>query len=243
MWDPAFFYPASDTLAYSDLMPSFGPLFWPWGALGCSVVPSFQLWMLCVAGCNLLISHLLLRRGAGIDHVGSAPGSFLVSFAASRTARVGHQQMLPIFFVVGALWAAWPLVASASVPETEARRPRVVVAMAGCLVAQLYGDQLNFTFAVAIVAAAALSALAMTEPRRVLTVLARRNWAAIVAASGVAVMLALPAASHDLEAAGRVGARRPAAAWSRPHARRGSSGERAGASRSGSRSRSSSCWV
>lgn len=212
LWHPAFFYPVADTLAYSDMMLSFGPLFWPWRALGCGEVLSFQLWMLSVATCNFLICYLLLRRRAGFDRLGSALGSFVISFAASRVGQLGHQQMLPIFFVIGALWAVWSLAAAAAAPEARRQRPWTVAALFGCLVAQLYGGYYNFAFALAVLTVALLVALASASFRPVLVSLVRTNWRSLVVASCVSVVLSLPAATHYLEAAGTVGARRPGAA-------------------------------
>lgn len=212
LWHPAFYYPTPDTLAFSDLMLSFGPLYWPWRALGCDVMLSFQLWMISAAAVNFLVCFVFFRRCVGFDRVGSALGSFVISFAASRIAQLGHQQMLPIFFVVGALWAVWSLVASAVVPGTERRRRWWVAALFGCLVAQLYGGYYNFVFALAILVVAGLAALTAAASRRVLADLIRSDWRAIAAASFAAVVLALPAVSHYLEAAAMGGARRPRAA-------------------------------
>jgi hypothetical protein len=212
LWHPAFYYPAPDALAFSDLMLSFGPLFWPWRALGCDVMLSLQLWMISAATCNFLVCYGFLRRRAAFDRLGSALGSFVISFAASRIAQLGHQQMLPIFFVIGALWAVWSLVASAAVPGAERSRRWAVAALFGCLVAQLYGGYYNFVFALAILVVAGVAALAAASSRRVLADLVRSDWRAIVAASCGAALLALPAVSHYLEAAAMAGARRPRAA-------------------------------
>ncbi len=212
LWHPAFYYPVPDALAFSDLMLSFGPLFWPWRALGCDVMLSFQLWMISAAACNFLICFVFLRRCVGFDRPGSALGSFVISFAASRVAQLGHQQMLPIFFVIGALWAVWSLAASAAVRGAERRRRWAVAALFGCLVAQLYGGYYNFVFALAILVMAGVSAMTAAASRRVLADLIRCNWRAFGAASCAAVLLALPAVSHYLEAAAMAGARRPRAA-------------------------------
>lgn len=212
LWHPAFFYPAPDALAYSDLMLSFGPLYWPWRAAGLGEVLSFQLWMLSVAICNFVICYAFLRRRASFDRLGSALGSFVISFAASRAGQLGHQQMLPIFFVIGALWAVWSLAAAAAAPEARRQRSWAVAALFGCLVAQLYGGYYNFAFALALLTVTVLSALAGAASRRVLVDVVRGSWRAMLVASCTAVVLAFPAASHYLETAGMVGARRPGAA-------------------------------
>ncbi len=209
LWNPAFFYPAPNTLAFGDLMVSFGPLYWPWRALGSGQVLSFQLWMISVATCNFLVGYLLLRRCSGFDRLGSALGSFVISFAASRITQLGHQQMLPIFYVIGAVWAVWRLVEYAGAPGKARHRRWAVAALFGCLVAQLYGGYYNFVFALAIFTGSVAAALVAPQSRRVLADLIRSDWRAIVAASCGAAVLVLPAASHYLEAAGMAGVRRP----------------------------------
>ncbi len=211
LWHPAFYYPTPDTLAFSDLMLSFGPLFWPWRALGCDVVLGLQLWMISVAACNFLVCYVFLRRRAGFDRPGSALGSFVISFAASRIAQLGHQQLVPVFFVIGALWAVWSLAAAADA-GAERGRPWAVAALFGCLVAQLYGGYYNFVFVLAVLVVAGVSALTAAASRRVFADLIRCNWRAFAAASCGAVVLALPAVSHYLEAAAMAGPRRPRAA-------------------------------
>lgn len=211
LWHPAFYYPTPDTLAFSDLMLSFEPLFWPWRALGCDVVLGLQLWMISVAACNFLVCYVFLRRRAGFDRPGSALGSFVISFSASRIAQLGHQQLVPVFFVIGALWAVWSLAAAADA-GAERGRPWAVAALFGCLVAQLYGGYYNFVFVLAVLVVAGVSALTAAASRRVFADLIRCNWRAFAAASCSAVVLALPAVSHYLEAAAMAGPRRPRAA-------------------------------
>src|SRR5262249_985129 len=46
LWDLPFFHPVANTGAYSDLLISAGPLYWPWRALGVAPETAFQLWML-----------------------------------------------------------------------------------------------------------------------------------------------------------------------------------------------------
>lgn len=213
LWSPSIFYPSPNALAFGDLMLSFAPLYWPWRLLGFGQVLSFQLWMICVAVCNFLVCFSFLRRCAGFDRLGSALGSFVISFAASRIGQLGHQQMLPIFFVIGALWSVWSLVAAAEASKADCRRPWAVAVLFGCLVAQFYGSYYNFVFASAILVATVLLALVAPTSRRILANLLRGNWRVLLAASCGALLLALPAACHYLEAAGLVGVRRPGSAF------------------------------
>jgi len=212
LWNPPFFHPASNTLAYSDLLLSFGPLYWPWRALGLGEVLSFQLWMIGIAICNFAVSFLFLRRAMRFEQLGSALGAFVISFAASRVGQLGHQQLFPVFFVIGALWATCSMVGSASAGEARGSRRWAAFVLFGCLVAQLYGSYYNFAFALAILSAAALVAAAVPNWRRALLDVARVHWRPLVAAGCLAVVLALPAAAHYLEAAGTVRPRPPGAA-------------------------------
>src|SRR5438034_10739177 len=52
LWDLPIFYPTPNTGAYSDILISAGPLYWPWRALGLAPETAFQLWMLAVASLN-----------------------------------------------------------------------------------------------------------------------------------------------------------------------------------------------
>jgi len=212
LWNPDFFYPAPNTLAYSDLLLSFGPLYWPWRALGLGEVLSFQLWMIGIAICNFAVCYLFLGQALGFDRLGAALGAFVISFAASRVGQLDHQQMFPVFFVIGALWAACSMVRSATAGEARGGHRWAAVVLAGCLLAQLYGSYYNLAFMLALLSAAALVAAAVPNWRRALLDVARVHWRPITAAGSLAVVLALPAAVHYLEAAGTVRPRPPGAA-------------------------------
>jgi hypothetical protein len=212
LWHPSFFYPAPNALAYSDLLLAFGPFYWPWRAFGLGEVLSFQLWMIGIAVCNYAVCFLFLRRGLGFDRLGAALGGFVIGFAASRVGQLGHQQMFPIFFVIGALWATCSMVRSAAAGEARGGRRWTAFVLAGCLVAQLYGSHYNLAFTLAILTVAILSALAAPSWRRVLLGVVRVHWRATTAAGCLALALALPAAIHYLEAAGTVRSRSPGAA-------------------------------
>jgi hypothetical protein len=204
LWHPSFFYPAPNALAYGDLLLSFGPLYWPWRAVGLGEVASFQLWMIGIAIANFAVCFLFLRRAMGFDRFGAALGSFMISFAASRVGQLGHQQMFPIFFVIGALWAALSMVRSATAGEARGRDRWAAFALVGCLLAQLYGSYYNFAFSLAILTAAALTALVVARWRITLLSVVRIHWKHIAGAGCLAVVLALPAAVHYLEAVGTV---------------------------------------
>ena len=213
LWHPPFFHPASNTLAYSDLLLSFGPLYWPWRALGLGEVLSFQLWMIGIAICNFAVSFLFLRRAMAFDQLGSALGAFVISFAASRVGQLDHQQLFPIVFVVGALWAAISMARSTAADDLPGRSRWAPFAFFGCLLAQLYGGYYYFAFSLAILALVALWALAVPRWRRALGAVARGHWQAIIGAGCLALLLALPAVTHYLETAGTVRTRAVTAAF------------------------------
>jgi hypothetical protein len=212
LWHPSIFYPAPNALAYSDLLLAFGPFYWPWRAFGLGEVLSFQLWMIGIAVCNYAVCFLFLRRGMGFDRLGAALGGFVIGFAASRVGQLGHQQMFPIFFVIGALWATCSMVRSAAAGEARGVHRWTAIVLAGCLLAQLYGSYYNLAFTLALLSTAALVAAAVPNWRRALLDVARVHWRPIAAAGFLAVVLALPAATHYLEAAGTVRPRSPGAA-------------------------------
>ena len=213
LWHPPFFHPAPNALAYSDLLLSFGPLYWPWRAMGLGEVLSFQLWMIGIAISNFVVGYLFLRRAMGFDRLGAALGSFMISFAAARVGQLVHQQLFPIVFVIGALWAAVSMTRSAAAGAARGRDRWAPFALFGCLLAQLYGGYYNFAFMLAILALALLAALAVPRWRRALADVLAAHWRAIAAAGCLALLLALPATTHYLETAGTVRTRAVTAAF------------------------------
>src|SRR5262249_25513985 len=91
-WNPPFFYPVANVAAYSDVLLSVGPVYWPWRVLGAPPGSSFGLWMVSVSALNYAAGLLLFRRGLGFGMLAAASAAFLVAFGAPRMNQLHHQQ-------------------------------------------------------------------------------------------------------------------------------------------------------
>jgi len=100
-WSPLFFYPQSNTLTYSDNLWGTAPLYWLFRIIFLPFT-AFQLWMIGVAILNY-VSFYLLSRTLKMNTWFSSFGSFLFAFGLPSTMQLGHQQLLPRFYVVFAI--------------------------------------------------------------------------------------------------------------------------------------------
>jgi len=198
-WSPPFFYPAANAAAYSDLLLSVGPVYWLWRVVGASPDLSFGLWMVSMSALNYASGLLLFGRGLGFGLPASAAGASLVAFGAPRVNQMGHQQLLPCFYVLLAVYALSRLAGDRSLGR-RARAGYWLLAVA-CGVAQLYsGVYLGWFLALGL-GASAVAALVLRPCRRVMLAMVWRDLWAIVAAGAIGVLLLQPFVSHYLRAA------------------------------------------
>jgi len=207
-WDPAIGYPTPNVLAYSDLMVSFGPLYWIWRAAGFTPLHSFQLWMLAACALNYWVWYLFLRRAIAWGHLAGAVGAFLFAFGASRLNQLGHQQLLPQFFIIGVLWALLVMFRRRGMEPGDRRtRHRAILAGGICLVGQFYGGFYLGYFTLLILGVAAGVALLMTPHRDWLRGFLRENRQCLVVTGLLAALALAPAVRHWLAAVEAVGPR------------------------------------
>ncbi len=109
-WSPPFFYPLKNVAAYSDVLLSVGPVYWLWRALGTSPDMAFGLWIVSMSALNYAAGLLLFSKGFGFGAPAAVAGASLVAFGAPRMNQLQHQQLLPFFFPLLALYAlrGWP---------------------------------------------------------------------------------------------------------------------------------------
>lgn len=105
LWDAPFFYPASNTFAYSDVLLSAAPIYWALRWAGMAPELSFQLWLMLSSILNFGVMLLLLRRGLKLSWLASVGGAYLFAFGAPRIAQVGHPQLLVHFWTPVAAFA------------------------------------------------------------------------------------------------------------------------------------------
>lgn len=207
-WDPPIGYPMAGALAHGDIMLSFAPLYWPWRALGSPPETAYEFWVVAVLVANYAAMWALLRGLLGIDRLGAGFGACLFAFSGARMAQIGHVQLLPQFFVLGALASVLVLVqrspeASRDSPSDGVRATRESVAIgcyAACVVAQFWGAYYMGYFIVLISAGSLVVALSMPTRRRAVLARLRERQVALFTAALVTAGLLLPLATRYLEA-------------------------------------------
>ena len=193
-WSPPFFYPVENVEGYSDTLLGVGPVYWVWRLLGFSVDVSFGLWMVSVSVLNYLAGLLLFTSGLKFGLPAAAGGAALVAFGAPRVNQMGHQQLLPCFYVLLAVYAL------AKLARSEVKRP---ISRGGywllavvSVVAQLYsGVYLGWFLAMAIGVAAVAAVVLPSSRIRALRILWTDFWM-IVGSGLIGLLLLLPFLIH-----------------------------------------------
>ncbi len=199
LWSPPFFYPAANAAAYSDLLLTAGPTYWLSRVGGAPPDLAFGAWIVSMSVLNYAAGLLLFRRGLRLGMPASVAGASLVAFGAPRVNQMGHQQMLPCFFVLVAVYALSRLVGDRSMGP-GARAVYWMLVMAGA-VAQLYCGVYLGWFLILSLGTGTVASLALRSCRRELLDILRRDLWAIVAAGAVGLFLLQPFLSHYLQAA------------------------------------------
>ena len=136
-------YPSTNTLGYSEPMISFGPLYWPFRALGLSTATSYSYWLVTTAVVNFFCFYFFTRKSLGLGIVAACVSAFLFAFGLPRVAQIGHSQLWPQFYVVLILWGMYVLFLGAATERTQ----RIgAVAVIGGLVLQAWGCLYNAIF-------------------------------------------------------------------------------------------------
>ena len=104
-WNPPFFYPARNVLAYSETLIGVAPVYW-FFRLIFAETHAYQAWIITMAGGTYICTVWALRR-MEISHLAAATASFLFSFGMIRSNQVGHQQLLCQLFTAPAIAFLW----------------------------------------------------------------------------------------------------------------------------------------
>lgn len=210
LWDPAIFYPAENVLAYSDLMLSFEPFYGMWRLAGAEPEQAMLCWLLSVCVLNYVVAYVFLRRVVEASTLGSASGAFLLSFAASRIQQIVHPQLLPAFYVVGAVAAVWLYfrrLARQEEPSRTWRRRLWIVVFFTCLTAQFYGAFYMAYFLLLGLFFALVFAFLWSTSRRMVVETVRRDAWLLFLCTTMSGLVLYPVISHYLLLAGTVGYR------------------------------------
>ncbi|MBI3183453.1 MAG: hypothetical protein HYZ28_15050 [Myxococcales bacterium] len=207
LWDPPFFHPVTNVLAYSDPLLGAGPPYWIWRALGVPPDTSFQLWVLSVGALNFATCYLLLRRGFGQGQLGAAAGSALFAFAGTRINQTMHHQLFPHFWTMICLFAVSRLFSKDEAEKTEQRRILWIWAFALSAALQLWAGYYLGWFLVLGLAVAFAWAMAHAVSRRAILELARGHPYTLFLAAATSGLILAPMATHLFEASKAVGVR------------------------------------
>ncbi len=138
-WSPPVFFPVSNTAAYGDILLGAAPPYWLCRLLGIYPDTSFQLWIMVAFALNFLSAFLVFRVGMKFVTLASAAGAYFFAFASMRVIQMGHQQLIPQFFSMLAVFALCCIYHG----YTEANGPRRrlsfwIGVLAAAVVLQLY---------------------------------------------------------------------------------------------------------
>ncbi len=104
LWDPPFFYPHQNVLAYSDTQLGAAPLYWFARLLGLAPDSAFQAWLVLLSVFNFTSMFVLLRRIFSVRVFAAGAGAWLFAFASPRIAQLSHPQLMTGFLTVGAIY-------------------------------------------------------------------------------------------------------------------------------------------
>lgn len=222
-FNAGFFYPAQNTMAYSDLLLGVMPFYGAVRVLSFNGLlwesdTSFQLWILTILSMNYAVAYAWLRVDFRCSKLASSVGAFLFAFAGPRISQMGHEQLLGQFYSILAIRAgtrAW---------LNPSRFGFWFFLFTLCIVGQLYAGFYLGWFLVFALTLFVLSALLFSEIRKdfvlkLTTALLRNKQVALqngvwfFSALFIAYVLLYPMANHYLMAAKLTGFRDYAAAW------------------------------
>lgn len=193
LWDPPFFYPEPNVLAFSENLLGVYPIYGLWRSLGVARIPAYTLWAATLAAANFGAFALFARRGLGLRSLPALGAAFLFAFTLPRVNQIDHLQ----------LWAQFPTALALLALALELRRPPeddrrcYVYAFLAALVWQLYSG-LYLSWLTAFVWGLALAAaLSIRSTRRALLRSLRSRASAWCLGGAAAVASAAPLLLHQ----------------------------------------------
>lgn len=164
---PPFFSPQQNVIAYSDILFSFGPLYWAARLLHIRPDTSYQLWLLGVTAINYFLFYAILRKGVGVGAMAAVFGAVLFAASGSHTSTLTHSQLQCQAYVLLSVLALFFIFGPADSAAALARRRRIWIPTLGLSVAlQLWGGFYFFFFLVLVLGIVAVVALCIASHRR-----------------------------------------------------------------------------
>ncbi len=206
LWDPPFFHPHRNVLAFGDNLLSVAPPYWALRSVGVAPNASFGLWMIVMSVLNFGAALALIRVGFARSWPAASLGAFLVAFGSSRMVHLGHPQLVAQFYTFLALLLLLRLFRDDAAAAPRRRRLEWT-AFFGCCVAQLYAGYYNAYFLFLVLLIAALLSLIVPAWRSRLgaTLWADGRW--ITGGTMVSALASAPLAYHYWLAFKEVGGR------------------------------------
>jgi len=206
LWDPPFFYPSKNVLAYTDTLLSLTPVYWFWRVSGFDPEVSFALWMITLCVLNYLIALAFLKHAIGVDWLPANFGAFLISFGNSRTSQLGHQQLLSHAYTLIAIYALFKIFADDSHPLSQRRKHAWILVFFLCFAAQFYAGYYYGYFLFLLVLIAGIWGLLLKQFRSNFTKVVTTNLPVLLSGAVLAALLLAPLAYHYLSVAHDLGA-------------------------------------
>lgn len=204
-WNPPFYYPELNVMAYGDVLLGTAPLFWVFRILGFLPDVSFLLWLFAISLLNFTVAYFFLKRVFRTDALGSAAGAFFFSFASPRICQVNHQQLLPQFFTLLTIWALAELFSSEK-KTPRAERLWISVFFASWVLQQYAGFYLGWFLTFAVYLAGWVTLFSKSKRARLFEFF-RDQWWFTAVAGVVSIVVLWPMAWHYSNAAALVGTR------------------------------------
>lgn len=191
LWSPGCFYPAENTLAYSENLLGAAPIYWL-ARTGVNELASFQFWMIAVVVLSYLSMAWVLTR-LGVHAFLAALGAGAYAFGLPQTNQLCHQQLLPSMYCPLAVYWLWQFLC----------QPRLTRLAATLLMAllQLWSSvYLGWLLSLAMAAFALTAIMLIPNQRKPILEFVQTKWAAAFGLAALAWLCAWPLLGHYLEA-------------------------------------------
>lgn len=209
LWDPPFFHPMRNALAYSDTMVAAVPTYGMFRVAGLPPDTSFQLWVMAAMAATFWVTWALARWPLALPPFAAAMAGFLLAFAGPRLAQMGHPQLLSPHLALGGLLLGALAVRDlhGDVPTHPARANAWLAGALMCLALELYASvYLGWLTGFGLLVAVGLG-LVLGRERAIIRRVARRGAWGLGGGAVLAAMLLVPFVDHYREAAAQLGPR------------------------------------
>jgi hypothetical protein len=168
LWDPPFFYPKKNVLAYTDTLLSLAPVYCIWRVMGFAPEISFTLWMVTLCLLNYLLALCLLKRAFGVDWPSANFGAYIISFGNSRIAQLSHPQLLSHAYTLLAILSLVMIFRHNPRTQPPISRRRWILAFFVCFAAQFYASYYYGYFLLLVVLIGCIWGVALPRFRQTL---------------------------------------------------------------------------